>query len=169
MTERPGRLHATRLRMLAGITAAGVVLGWFGVPVLRQTGGSVPTVPWVSVLTLLFAGAVLAGIAWQTWWQLHRKRLRIDPHRAVNFLVLAKASSVVGAFFVGMYLGYAAQYVGALAYDAPRDRVIRSGVAALAALVIVAAALLLERACMVPRGPDDKADTEGEEKTTEGA
>lgn len=161
MTEQPGRLHPTRLRTLVGIAAAGLVIGWFGVPLLRQTTGSVPSVPWTSVGTLLFAAAVLAGMAWQTWRQLQHKRGWMDPHRAVNFLVLAKASVVVGALVAGTYAGYGLHYVDDLAYDAPAQRALRSGLAAVAGVLIVAAGLWLERACKVPE-PDEEPDEDVE-------
>lgn len=150
MTEQPGRLRPTRLRTLLWTAAAGVVVGWFGVPLVRQVAGAVPTIPWTSVLALVFAAAALGGIAGQTWHQLQRKRRWIDPNRAVNFLVLAKASVLVGAAVAGVYAGYGLQYVDALGYDAPTQRVIRAGVAVVAGVLIVVAGLLLERACIVP-------------------
>ncbi|HET7326691.1 MAG TPA: DUF3180 domain-containing protein [Nocardioidaceae bacterium] len=156
--EEPGRLHPTRLRTLFAVAAAGLVLGWFGVPLLRQTAGSVPAVPWTSVGTLMFAAAVLGGMAWQTWWRLQRNRRWMDPQRAVNFLVLAKASIVVGALVAGGYTGYGLHYVDDLAYDAPAQRALRSGLAVVAGVLIVAAASWLERACKVPESPDDSDD-----------
>jgi Protein of unknown function (DUF3180) len=150
VTDLPGRIRPTRLRTLAAVAAGGLVVGWFGVPLLREVDGTVPTIPWVSVLALLFAGAVLVGMAWQTWTQLHRRHQRIDPHRAVNFLVLAKASAIVGAAVAGVYLGYAAQYLDGLGYDAPTSRVLRGAAGTVAGVLIVVGGLVLERACIVP-------------------
>ena len=158
---QPGRLRPTRLRTLSATAAAGLVVGWFGVPLLRQSTGSVPSVPWTSVGTLAFAAAVLGGMAWQTWSQLQRKRRWIDPHRAVNFLVLAKSSVLVGAVVAGVYAGYALHYVDDLAYEAPAQRALRSGLAVVAGLLIIAAGLWLERACKVPGADDESDDPEG--------
>lgn len=150
MTTPAGRLQPTRLRVLFGVAGAGLVVGWFGVPYLRQADIGVPTVPWTPVLVLLFAAAVLGGTAWQTWSVIHRQRRRMEPHRAVNFLVLAKASVLVGALVAGVYAGYGLHYIDDLAFEAPAQRVLRSGVAVLAGALIVVAGLLLEKACMVP-------------------
>jgi hypothetical protein len=156
VTEQPGRMRPTRLRTLAAVAAGGLIVGWFGVPLLREVDGTVPTIPWVSVLTLLFAGAVLVGMAWQTWIHLHRRNQRIDPHRAVNYLVLAKASVIVGAAVAGVYLGYAAQYLEGLGYAAPTSRVLRGAVGMVAGVLIVVGGLFLERACIVPGGRPGK-------------
>lgn len=164
MTEQPGRLQPTRLRVLFGLAGAGLVIGWFTVPFLRQADLGVPTVPWTPVVVLLFAAAVLGGIAWQTWSVIHRQRRRMEFHRAVNFLVLAKASVLVGALVAGIYAGYGLHYVDALAFQAPAQRVLRSGVAVLGGVLIVVAGLLLEKACTVPGGgaEDEESEESGE-------
>ena len=74
---------------------------------------------------------------------------RLEPHHAVNRLVLAKACALVGALVAGGYAGYALE----LGRDGgragrPADAALR--LAALAALA--RAALLVERACLLPRG-----------------
>lgn len=145
--------------MLFGVAAVGLLIGWFGVPLLRRTAGSVPSVPWTSVGTLMVAAVILGITAWQTWSRLQRHRRWMDPHWAVNLLVLAKASVVVGALVAGGYAGYALHYVDDLGYDAPAQRALRSGLAVIAGILIVAAGLWLERACKVPEDEsDDDAD-----------
>jgi lysylphosphatidylglycerol synthetase-like protein (DUF2156 family) len=103
-------------------------------------------------VVLLFAAAVLGGIAWQTWSVIHRQRRRMEFNRAVNFLVLAKASVLVGALVAGVYAGYGLHYLDDLAFEALAQRVLRSGVAVVGGIAIVVAGLLLERACTVPGG-----------------
>ena len=87
-------------------------------------------------------------IAWATWRTVHVRRERLDPHRAVNRLVLARACAFAGALVGGGYLGYAAAWVGD-ASPLADERITRSALAAVAGLVTVVASLLLERACRV--------------------
>ena len=77
------------------------------------------------------------------------RREWLEPHRAVNRLVLAKSCALVGALVAGGYAGYAVSWIGLdaeLADAAGRTlgRWRRS-----AGLVDRLAAVLLERACRV--------------------
>ncbi|HEV8055692.1 MAG TPA: DUF3180 domain-containing protein [Nocardioidaceae bacterium] len=167
MNHQPGRLQPTSFALLTALGVAGAVLGWFLVPLLERTNRTAPTVPWSSVLLLVFAAAVLGGTAWSTWHTLHRRRSYLDPHRAVNYLVLAKASAVVGVFVAGAYLGFGAQFLDQLQIPLPRQRVVRSALAAVAALLLMVAGLLLERACKVPgAGADDEDEGNDDEGGT---
>ena len=80
----------------------------------------------------------------------HRARAhqRLEPHRAVNRLVLARACALVGALVAGGYVGYAVSWLGDDA-ELADQRVLRSAVAGLAGVAIVVTAMLLERACRV--------------------
>jgi hypothetical protein len=69
----------------------------------------------------------------------------------VNRLVLAKACAIAGAAVAGGYLGYALSWVGIDEQELAGERLLRSGLAGLAGVMIVVAALLLERACRVRR------------------
>jgi hypothetical protein len=140
--------------MLAGTVAAGLVIGWFGGALLERTTAVVPNVPWTSVLVLVFAAAVLGWLAWTTYRTVHRRRRWIDPHHAVYYLVLAKASSVVGALMAGTYVAFGARFLDDLAAPLPQERVLRAGLVAGAAVLVVVTALLLERACRVPKTPE---------------
>jgi hypothetical protein len=157
----PGSVRPSSARLLLAAVVAGAVIGWFGGALLERTTAVVPTVPWSSVFVLVFAAAVLGSLAWSTWRTVHRQRRWIDPHRAVSYLLLAKASSLVGALVAGGYLAFGARFLDDLAAPLPQERVVRAGLVALAAAAVVTTALLLERACRVPGGPDEE-DERGE-------
>ena len=159
----PGRVRPTSVKLLAAVAFVGVLLGWFGGTLLERSEGVAPTVPWTSVFVLVFAAAVLGGTAWSTWRTIHRQRRWIDPHRAVNFLVLAKASSLVGSLVAGGYIGFGALFLDDLSAPLPQERVFRSALVAVAALLVVVAGLLLERACRVPKSPEDEDEGDDED------
>jgi hypothetical protein len=159
VSEETGRIRPTRVRTLLLLAGCGVVIGWFSVPIFETIQTSAPTIGWQSVLALAFLAAVLLGTAWSTWRALHRLQRYIEPHRAVNLLVLAKASALVGALVAGAYLGFGAQFLDSLDIMLPRERVIRSGLAAVASLVMMVGGLLLERALKIPGEPEEKTDT----------
>ncbi len=73
----------------------------------------------------------------------------MEPHRAVNRLVLARACVVVGGLVTGGYLGYAVSWLG-VPTELGDERMLRSALAGLAGAGVVVAALFLERACRVP-------------------
>ena len=108
---------------------------------------------WVQVLALALVAVILAAVAWSTYRTLQARRQRIAAHQAVNRLVLAKACALAGAAVAGGYLGYALSWVGNEA-ELAEERLVRSVIAGLAGVAIVAASLLLERACRV-RPEDD--------------
>lgn len=147
--ERPGRLRPTSGAALALCVSGGLVLGWALHPITESMTGSVPRVAWAQPLVLLLAAAVLAGLAWTTWRQVHVRRMRFDSRLAVNRLVLARASALAGALVGGAYGGFAISWLGN-GSDAAGERIVRSLVAVVGAVVIVVSSLLLERACRTP-------------------
>ena len=86
---------------------------------------------------------------------MHVHHQRLEPHQAVNRLVLARACALVGALVAGGYFGYALSWVG-VDTELGDQRMWRSVVAGLAGVAIVITALLLERACRV-RSDDDES------------
>lgn len=138
---------------LAACVALGLVIGWAVRPLTQAYTDSSPVVSWVQVLVLFFVALVLGATAWVTWRTILRRQY-LDPHRAVNRLVLAKACALVGALVAGAYAGYALAWLG-LSAELAEQRSVRSAVAAVAGLAMCGAALLLERACRVRGGGDD--------------
>lgn len=133
----------------------GLVGGWLLHPVSESLRGTAPVVTWAQPLALALVAAILGATAYLTWRAVHIQHHRLEPHRAVNRLVLARSCALVGALVAGGYLGYAVSWIGVDAELAPQ-RAWRSAAAALAGIGIVAAAAALERACRV-RSDDSEA------------
>ena len=150
--EPSGHIRTTGAGSLVGFALTGLVLGWLLRPVSIQLGGVSPTVSWLQVLALFFVALILGSVAWSTYHSLHKRHQRLEPHRAVNRLVLAKSCALAGAMVGGVYLGYALSWVGITAAELAKERMTHSLLAALASVLIVAGSLFLERACRVHGG-----------------
>ena len=152
--EPTGRLRPTSPAAITGWAVAGLVGGWLVHPVAERVSGSAPVLTWAQPLALALVAAILGSTAWLTWRTVHVHRQRLEPHRAVNRLVLARASALVGALVAGGYLGYAVSWLGDDA-ELAAERAWRSGASSAAGVAIVITAVLLERACRV-RSDDDE-------------
>lgn len=165
MAEQPsgGSIGTTPPRALAVAAILGALSGWLIVAASNSFDFVPPQVPWTAPVGLLVIAGLVGVFAYTTHARIQVRKERMDPQRAVAMLVLGKASALAGALIAGGYLGYALMFVTRFDAEAPRDRVIRSGVAVLAGVGLAVAGLLLERACRVP-GPDDegKAEDTGE-------
>lgn len=149
-----GHLRPTTGASLAIAAVIGLVFGWLLRPVVVRLSGTAPFVTWVQALALVFVAAVLAYVAWHTWQTVQVRHQRLPDNRAVNRLVLARASALVGALAAGGYAGYAITWLGD-ASELADERLLRCGVAALGGLLMMLASLALERACRVPSGDEE--------------
>lgn len=153
MTEDPvppeGHLRPTTGASLAIAAVVGLVVGWLLRPVMVRINGTAPFVTWVQALALVFVAAALAYVAWDTWQTIQVRHQRPPGNRAVNRLVLARASALVGALAAGGYAGYGVTWLGD-ASELADERLLRCGVAAVGGLLMMLASLALERACRVP-------------------
>ena len=147
--EPQGRIRTTRPGALITFALVGLVLGWAVRQVCLATGRVPPTVGWLPVLALFFVALIIGSVAWSTYRALHTRHERIAPHQAVNRLVLAKSCALAGAFIAGGYFGYALSWMGHTDADLAKLRVLQSGLAGLAGVLLVTGSLLLERACRV--------------------
>lgn len=148
-----GHVRTTSAGSVVGFALTGLVLGWLLRPLSIEVMGRAPLVGWSPGLALLLVAAILGAVAWSTYRDLHRRGLRLEPHRAVNRLVLAKASALAGAMVAGGYLGYALSWWGLADSPLARERLVQSLLAGVAGVLVVAGSLALERACRV-RGGD---------------
>lgn len=151
----PPSVGPTPYPTLLATFVVGALLGYGFAIVSERLRDAAPLVQWPSVLALVAIATVLGAMAWSTYRVLHRDRRRMDPQRAVVFLMLAKASALVGALVAGGYLGFALAFVDSLEAELPQQRVIRGLSACVAGVTIVITALLLERACRIPKEPEE--------------
>ncbi len=155
----PGRLRPTAPGTLVGLALLGLVGGWALRPLSVALGRPAPRVGWLPPLALLLVALILGWAAWTTHRLLQgpagpgRPVGRLLPHQAVNRLVLAKSCALVGALVGGGYVGYALTWAGSEA-EKGAERILHSAVAGVSGGLIVAASLLLERACRVPKDDD---------------
>lgn len=135
--------------LLIGVAA----LSWGVLRVAETRGTSLPPLAWTAP-----AGVALLAVAVLVTALALRSRLRGDrppnPLGTARMAVLGKASAHVGAILGGLYAGYLVLLLPGLDIDGRRDRAVLCGVALVAAALLTAAGLLLERTCRV-RGGDD--------------
>jgi hypothetical protein len=131
--------------------------------------GSLPELPAGAPVPLAVLAVVELVLAKVVRDRVQRRRRRdgrppqrrLHPMQVARAAALAKASSAAGALLLGLYAGafvWTAQRADTLA--AASDDVLVSGLSALASAGLIAAALVLERACRVPTPPDAGLDGE---------
>lgn len=143
---RPGTL------VLAAVAAG--VLTWV---LVSRFYGDIPALPWLPSVTLLLLAVAEGVTAQATRARIERRpgAKPVEPLLVARLVALAKASSVTGSLGVGVY----AALTGYLAWQ--RDLLAAAGrdlpVAAaglVAAGLLLAAALWLERSGRIPDDPD---------------
>jgi hypothetical protein len=144
-----GHVRPTSGGVLVGWALVGLVLGWALRPLSIRLNGTAPTVGWLPVLALAFVALVMASVAWSTYRSVQRRRERLEPHHAVNRLVLGKSGALAGAVVAGGYFGYALAWVGLGEAELAQQRMVHAALGGLAGVALVAGSLLLERACRV--------------------
>lgn len=160
--QRP-RLGVTPVRRLVLLAAAAALVTWACVRALDThsvdaLSGQAFAVP-VTLPIIIAVVAVGVFVSASNW----RRRLAGDervtpahPLAGARALGLAKACSHTGALVAGIFGGYAAVLLERLESDLRRGRFIASAATVIAALVLVAAGLVLERSLRLP--DDDETD-----------
>lgn len=163
MSQAPGGNQVTSTPRRALVVAAlfGGLAGWLLAVTTDALDVVPPAIPWSAPIGLLVVAALVGAIAWTTHQQIQVRRERVEPQRAVAFLVLGKASALGGALVAGGYLGYALSFVARFEAAGPRERVIHALVAVVGGVALMVAGLLLERACRVPSDEDEERGRRG--------
>jgi hypothetical protein len=149
--EPQGRLRPTSARALTVSLVLGLALGWAVHPVARALADGPPLVSWTQALALVLVATIMGFLAWHTWQTVQVRGERLEPHQAVNRLVLARACALAGAFVGAGYVGYAVGWLGDASHFADRW-IARAVVAAAGAAGVTLASLALERACRADGG-----------------
>jgi hypothetical protein len=153
--------------VLLGIAVVTGALSYGGIELWLNNGSAPPGVPVLApVVLLLLAGVALAtALALRARFRAQRERRvdakPVDPLVAARAVVFAKASSLVAALIAGLYGGYGLYLWMHLDNDVRREQAARCGFSVGAALLLVVAALFLERVCKVPEDPDKTNRTRG--------
>ncbi|MDI2127994.1 DUF3180 domain-containing protein [Yinghuangia seranimata] len=152
-------MKPTRPTVLLGVAVATGALAYGGIN-LWLTRGTPPGVPVLApFVLLLLAGVALAtGLALRSRFKAQRERRvdakPVDPLTAARAVVFAKASSLVAALIAGLYGGYGLYLWMHLDNEVRRQQAARCGYSVGAAVLLVLAALFLERVCRVPEDED---------------
>ncbi|SCF31343.1 Protein of unknown function (DUF3180) [Micromonospora matsumotoense] len=154
------RMGPTRFSTLVVAVLAAAALAWLLISSFYYSG--MPRLPWLPVVTLGGLAVLEAYAAVNTRGRIERKpgREPVNPLLVARFVVLAKASALAGAIFLGCYAGLTGWLFVEPTNAAIQDRP-AAGAGALASLALVAAALWLERSCRVPESDDDADDRQG--------
>ena len=151
-------MRPTRVTTLVALLVGVAAVAWGVLRVADSQGAPLPALAWtapagIGVLTVAVSVTALAL----------RSRLRggrpPNPLGIARMAVLGKASAHVGPVVGGLYLGYLVLLLPGLDVVDRRDRAVLCAVALLAAVLLSAAGLLLERMCRV-RGPGLGTDTD---------
>jgi hypothetical protein len=140
---------------------AAVVCGAVGFLVMRRYFGDIPDLTGVAGLSMAGLAVVEGVAALNTKARIERRPRAgvLNPLFVARLVVLAKASSLGGAIFAGVYAGVALWALSERGRLMAADRNLTPALIGLGgALVLVGAALLLERACRVPKAPDEEED-----------
>src|SRR5258706_1708264 len=150
-----GRMEPTRPATLVIAALATTALAWIAI---SNFWNSLPTLRWLPQLTLIGL-AIFEGVeAYSTRNRILRKEGAgpLQPLVIARYAVLGKASALVAALFGGFYIGMASWLLtqrGVLAKVSDNLPQALLGVAG--SIVLVAAALWLERSCRVPPSKRD--------------
>lgn len=145
----------TRPSTLIGLVAGFALLGYLLAAVAYSSLPELPPYAPVSLVLLTLAELGMAKVVRERLAHRSRPGARpLHPLQVARAAALAKASSTAGAVLLGLYAGLLAWTLprGSELLGAERDALV-AGLSALSCLALVAAALVLERACRVPEDP----------------
>ena len=149
-----GRLRPMSPSALSAWGVVGLVAGWLFHRVIYGGPKFAPLVPWSQSIALALVAAILLVTARSTRRSIQQRDTGLAPHQFVNRLALSRACAYVGCLMAGAYFGYALSWIR-VDSDLATERIVRSTVAGVCGLLVVAAGLLLERACRVPPEDDE--------------
>ena len=141
------------------------VVSFLTVRLMVSNGMAIPTSPTNLLLALAFIAVVLLALSIPIWrykaaltqYKTGTRPKRVDPFYAVRVVLLAKASALTGAGFVGWHIGaLVAQLSLPVSFTAA---LLQNSFGLVASLVLMAAAIISEQICRLPEDPgNDKTD-----------
>ncbi|TNY35278.1 DUF3180 domain-containing protein [Thermomonospora catenispora] len=144
-------------------TALAVALAMVTWAFLHGTYGALPKLPWTMAPTLLLLGLGEAFTAYNLWRRIRRRpgTRPVEPLVVARMVVLAKASVIAGAVLAGIFAGFLVYLAPELDKAVPRQDFLVGAGTFVASLLLIGAAIWLEYACRVPKGPEDEDRDQG--------
>jgi len=136
-----------------------MVLSFFAVRLLVANGMAVPASPTNLLVTLTAIAVILLALSVPIWrykasltqYSKGPRPKRVDPFYAVRVLLLAKASAITGAGFVGWHLGaMIAQLTLPVGFTAA---LLQNTFGLGSSLILTVAAIVSEQICRLPDEP----------------
>jgi hypothetical protein len=157
-------MEPTRVRLLAALAVLAAAVGWAAVKLVDTFANRTLPVPWTMAVAMGMLALALALWARGTSARLSGRTgtKPMDPIVAARTAALALAGSRTGALVAGFYVGVAVGLVPDWSVPTVRDRVITAVVTVVCAVLVILAALWLERICRIPPD-DDPRDASGPE------
>ncbi|MGN9842982.1 DUF3180 domain-containing protein [Nonomuraea sp. H19] len=140
---------------LVGILVIVALLSW---ALVRQFYSELPLMPWTAIPTVLLVAIGEGYSAWATKARIARKpgTKPVEPLAVARLAALAKASAYAGAAFGGLFAGFALYTVQILDRETPREEFFIAMGSFVSCVALICAALYLEYACRIPKGPEDQ-------------
>jgi len=150
-------LTPTKISYLFSLAFISSAVGWLLAKFWPVIFGQALATPWLTAITMWLLTAALF-----IWTFLARLKIkpekgkpRLDPLLAARSAALAMSASRVGSLAFGFYLGVLLENFLFSNSQSSEERVVISGVTALASLCTVLIGLWLEHLCRIPNPPAD--------------
>jgi hypothetical protein len=156
--EKPRGEPRMRPTSAASLLVAGLASAALSWVIIGDYYGEIPRLPWLPAFTVFALAIGEALLARSTKARIDRRpgTPPVDPLAVARYVVLAKASSLAGAIFTGFFAGVLVWLLVERSRTVAGSQDVPAAAGSLAAAVaLVAAALWLERACRVPKSPED--------------
>jgi len=155
--NRP-RLRPTNPATLVVAALGAAAVGWI---MISRSYSSFPSLTWLPAIITGGLGVlqVIAAIATKARIDRRPGTMPVEPLTVVRYVILAKASSIVGALFAGFFLAVTIWLFAERGRLEAANTDLPPAIGnAAGAIVLLVGALLLERACRVPPQPDEDED-----------
>ena len=155
-------LRPTSISVLIVAALAAAAVGWL---LVSFSYSRLPALPWSPGLVLGVLAVAEGLLAQNTSARIQRKRgtIPVEPLVVARYVALAKASSLVGALSAGFSVGLLT-FLAMQPTDAAHSDLPTAGIGAITALMLVGAALWLERSCRIPEQPDKKDEDKSSDR-----
>lgn len=154
-------MKPSRPGVLAVVALFAAVVVWALLRVVAAQAATLPRIPLATpiVVGLVALAVFIAAFSLRGRIQGRPGAKRLPALASARYAVLAKATAHAGALLAGGYLGFTVFTLLELDGEARQVRLVPALATVVAALLVLAAGLVLERFCRLPPEDDDRRST----------